>query len=453
MLTSDQQKLMEGAHKEVVNGWKHVTVAGTPYQLGFQNGYLLAKEYEDAMRVYKYMTMETYGIEYDWFVQQAVRLHKDKIFDYQLEEMKGMADGLTAADVPANLDDIIGWNDWMEITGYWWPLAVNDYMNKLTPTHKSSHCSAIMATGSATEDGKPVMAHESFDEFWCGQYFNVCLDITPDKGNRIVMQTVPCALSSQTDFYVTSAGMAVTETTLAGFEGYDERGVPEFCRIRDAVQFGTSIDEVVERLQNGNNGGYANAWLIADNNTGEIARFEQGLKFQSLKRTLDGTFFGCNAVFDPRIRNLECKDNGFNDPRQQTGARRQRFMELIDQYEGRINLDIAKRILADTYDVYLGYDNPSSRCICSHYDVDPQYYADDPGAVWNVPFYPAGSCDGKAVDSNNIANMEMWGIFGRADGVAFDAEEFLRQHPLWKWQEGYLESRPSQPWTLFTSQK
>ena len=43
----------------------------------------------------------------------------------------------------------------------------------------------------------------------------------------------------------------------------------------------------------------------------------------------------------------------------------------------------------------------------------------------------------------------MWGIFGRADGVPFDAEEFLRLHPQWNWQEGYLESRPSQPWTEF----
>ena len=51
----------------------------------------------------------------------------------------------------------------------------------------------------------------------------------------------------------------------------------------------------------------------------------------------------------------------------------------------------SKKMLGDTYDVYLGYNNPSSRCICAHYDVDPQLYADDPDAVWNIPFYPAGS--------------------------------------------------------------
>lgn len=124
-------------------------------------------------------------------------------------------------------------------------------------------------------------------------------------------------------------------------------------------------------------------------------------------------------------------------------------MQLLEQYHGKIDVEMAKKILADTYDPYLGYQNPSSRGICSHYDVDPQYYADDPTAVWNVPFYPAGSVDGKAVGAKEILAMQMWGRYGRADGVEFDAEEFLREHPLWNWQEGYLKTRPSQPWTLF----
>ncbi len=173
------------------------------------------------------------------------------------------------------------------------------------------------------------------------------------------------------------------------------------------------------------------------------------MEFTSLERTFDGAYFGCNAVFDPRIRNLECKDNGFNDPRQQTGARRQRWMELIDQYYGKIDLEVVKKMLADTYDVYLGYNCPSSRDICAHYDVDPQYYADDPDAVWNIPFYPAGSCDAKAAGPDDVKHLKMWGRYGRADGVEFVAKDFMDQHPLWKWMDGYLEDRPTQPWTLF----
>ena len=38
-----------------------------------------------------------------------------------------------------------------------------------------------------------------------------------------------------TDFYVTAAGLNITETTLAGFDRYDDAGMPEWVRIRDAV--------------------------------------------------------------------------------------------------------------------------------------------------------------------------------------------------------------------------
>ena len=49
-------------------------------------------------------------------------------------------------------------------------------------------------------------------------------------------------------------------------------------------------------------------------------------------------------------------------------------------------------MLADTYDVYLGYNCPSSRDICAHYDVEPQYYADDPDAVWNICLLYTSRC-------------------------------------------------------------
>lgn len=451
MVTQEQQSIIDHAQLQKINGWQHIKVKGTPYECGFQEGYLLADEYQDALRVYKFMTLETFGMTYEWFAEQALKLHRDKIPTRWLEELRGMAEGLTAAGIPTTTDDMIAWNDWMEITGYWWPQNAGKVMSRpLMKTHRKEHCSAIVATGSATVDGKPYLGHESFDEFWSGQYFNVCKRVEPDDGYAFIMQaSAPCMLSSMTDFYVTAAGLNITETTLAGFDRYDDAGMPEWVRIRDAVQYAATIDEFVERLNKGNNGGYANAWLIADHNAGEIARFEQGLEFTSLERTFDGAYFGCNAVFDPRIRNLECKDNGFNDPRQQTGARRQRWMELIDQYYGKIDLEVVKKMLADTYDVYLGYNCPSSRDICAHYDVDPQYYADDPDAVWNIPFYPAGSCDAKAAGPDDVKHLKMWGRYGRADGVEFVAKDFMDQHPLWKWMDGYLEDRPTQPWTLF----
>jgi hypothetical protein len=47
--------------------------------------------------------------------------------------------------------------------------------------------------------------------------------------------------------------------------------------------------------------------------------------------------------------------------------------------------------------------------------------------------------------------MNLWARYGRADGAPFDVEEFLSQHPQWNWQQGYLKSRPQQPWVYLTA--
>ena len=90
-----------------------------------------------------------------------------------------MAAGLTAAGVPATFNDVLGVNDWMELTGYWWPKNSGRY-TALAPTGgEGNHCSAFIATGSATADGSIVLGHTSFADFWQGQFPNVILDVTP----------------------------------------------------------------------------------------------------------------------------------------------------------------------------------------------------------------------------------------------------------------------------------
>lgn len=57
------------------------------------------EEFRDAIRVYTRMTLESFGMDYSFFVDQAVKLHKDKIDQEYLDEMQGMADGFTAGQV------------------------------------------------------------------------------------------------------------------------------------------------------------------------------------------------------------------------------------------------------------------------------------------------------------------------------------------------------------------
>jgi hypothetical protein len=45
--------------------------------------------------------------------------------------------------------------------------------------------------------------------------------------------------------------------------------------------------------------------------------------------------------------------------------------------------------------------------------------------------------------------MSFLARWGSADGRPFFAEQFLREHPQYDWQEGLLKDRPTQPWTTF----
>ena len=214
------------------------------------------------------------------------------------------------------------------------------------------------------------------------------------------------------------------------------------------MQYGATLDDYVEILLKGNSGDYANTWYLADINTNEIMMFELGLKYHNIERTKNGYFIGFNGTFDPKIRNMECTNQGFFDVRRHQGARRVRLNDLMEGNKGKINLEMAKKLIADHYDVYLKKgNNPCSRTVCSHYELDGREYmsqADRP-----LPYQPRGAMDGFVVDSTMAKNMSMCGRWGSSCGIPFDAEKFFDEHRQWITQKPYVDSRPTQPWTDF----
>ena len=424
------------------NGWIYIHIEGQPHERGVQHGYLVAPELAEILRSVKYLTYWETGMEWEFFVQEAEKQFVSCIDQEYLDEMKGIADGAQAAGVDITWQEVLAWNGYEELLGYWWP---NELAGKYAKTDQD-HCSAFIATGSATKDGRIVMAHNSWDQFAHGQFFNVILDLEPTQGHRMFMQSVPGSIDSMTDFFVTDAGIMGTETTIGGYSEYDPDEAPEFFRVRKAMQYADTLDDFVQLMEKKNNGGYANSWLLANANTGEIMRFELGLKYQNVERTKDGYFVGFNAPVDPRIRNLECADTGYDDIRTPMGARRVRLTQLMQEYHGEIDVQVAQEILADHYDVYLKKENPCSRTVDGHYELDAFEY-------WpaRLPFAPQGAVDGKVMDSDLAGDLSFFARWGNSSGMPFDAAEFLAENTQWDHLEGYLKDRPSQPWTLFTA--
>ena len=146
-----------------------------------------------------------------------------------------------------------------------------------------------------------MIAHNNWTDYMTGSRWNIMFDIAPEHGNRFIMDGMPGLIHSGDDFGINSAGIMITETTISQFHGFDPNGIPEFVRARKAMQYSASIDDFARIMKDGNNGGYANDWLIADRNTGEIASLELGLKHVNLWRTKDGYFVGSNYPIDPAL--------------------------------------------------------------------------------------------------------------------------------------------------------
>jgi len=430
------------------NGWKYISIYGKPKERGYAYGYFCAEDFKEIQKMLKFFMMESYGQEWEYFIDEISKGFKElteKDFSELYEEMVGITEGLNAAGTKTTIDEIIAWNFYMSLP--YWHSIISDVKSGKEGGAKD-HCSAFMAVGDWTEDGKIVCAHNSFTDYIDGQYSYVILDIKPEHGHRIIMQTSPCWIWSGTDFFVTSKGIIGTETTIGGFIPYEKR-YPIGYRIRKAMQYGNTLDEYCEILLYENSGDYANSWLFGDINSNEILRIELGLKYHNIERTKNGFFIGFNATYDERIRNLEVQNSGFYDIRRHQGARLVRLGDLMDEYKGKINIDIAKKIISDHYDVYLEKENnPCSRTVCSHYDLDAREYMSQSDRP--KPFAPHGAVDGIVCDTSLAKKMSFIGKFGSSCDVPFDKDEFCKKHRQYYKFCQYLKSRPTQPWTEFT---
>jgi hypothetical protein len=439
-LSDQQRNWLRGAYRHDTNGWVYLHIQGGPRERGFQHGYLLANEIAQAVKVTRATWRHDSGMEWSWLLAKSRRTINPRVDAENLAELEGIVEGARANGCDTRRDEIIAYNAIIELAGYWWPEEKKKW-DYNSPNAPKEACSSFIAVGSATADGGVVLGHNTMSGFVDTHYF-VIVDIAPSTGHRILMQTQPGWVHSGTDFFITSAGLVGSETTIGGFHGFKEKAIPEFVRMRRATQDASTIEQWCEIMKQGNNGGYANAWLMGDVNRNEIACLELGLKNVAFEKKRDGFFVSSNVAEDLKILRLET-DTDDTDIRLSGVARRVRWKELMKQYGGKLDLELAKQFEADHYDTRLKRENPGNRTLCAHGDLDDQMSGS------GVPFFPGGTCDAKVVDSKLAKQMAFAGRWGSACGLPFDAAGFLAEHPQFEWMKPLLKSRPSQPWTVF----
>lgn len=428
------------------SGWTYVHLQGTPHQIGFQNGYLLAPEIEDMLKVVVLEAQHDYRKDWSFFREAAEKMMWPHIEQEYRDELQGIADGASAHGVKIDVWDVIGINAATE-WGYYNHQYDKEHGVKSAMLEVPEHCSAFVATGAYTKDGKAVIAHNNWSTYLEGERWTIIYDIVPAKGYRMLMDGLPGVIDSGDDFVVNSAGIAITETTIGHFSGFDTAGIPEFVRARKAAQYSASIDDFTRIMKDGNNGGYANAWLLADARKNEIGRLELGLKNVTLERTTDGYFVGSNFPINEKLIREET-DFDPADSGQSSVARHVRWEQLMAQNKGKIDVAAAQRFLADHYDTFEKKEDADERTLDGHVDLSPRG-----SGGWVGPFGTAGAVQNKAADAAMITNMSFTAAAGHACGKDFKATEHLSAHPEYDWQKPLQRDMDAYPWTSFTTAK
>jgi hypothetical protein len=440
---------LKGASRFEEGGWVYVHLEGDPAAIGYQHGYLLAAEIEDSFAaVSAGMTHSTHR-DWTFFRRAAHQMLWPKIETEYQQELQGIVDGLLArTGSKLDVDDIVAFNAFEELPDYYVPWLNKQQQAANAPNLKSpGNCSAFVATGSWTKDGKIVIAHNNWTSYMNGERWRIIFDIAPKNGYRILMDGFPGVIASDDDFGVNSGGLMATETTITQFEGWDPSGKAEFVRARKALQYADSIDEYTKIMLDGNNGGYANDWLLGDRKTGEIAQLELGLKAYKLWRTKDGVFAGSNWARDPKVLKEDTPEFDPKDQQSSPNARRARWDELLNENKGKIDVELAEKMLGDHLDSYQKKEDSNERTLCGHVDGSTRGVKQ---WAWG-PNFPGGAVQGKAMDAAMAKDMRMVARVGHPCGGDFLAKPFLAAHAEYSWQEPYLRDMKAGPWTEFHS--
>jgi len=375
-----------------IQGWVYIHIEGEPYERGYQYGYLASAEivdminrwsgYKIGTKILKIFTIKT--PEQWWKIcrLKAMNTFLKQIPEEYIQEMKGLVDGIRAQGGQIfgrhiEYEDIVASQFVQEIDYIFSNLRkgfhpVRGLLNGLKEifsgkilNHENGHCNAFIATGDATSDGGIVVSHASIFPLYVSQRCNIILDVKPSEGYRFVMTSPPGSLWSDEDYYQNERGIILTETELAPQGPWRTRGTtPKGVRSRRAIQYSDSIDEVIQNLKDGNNGLIPNEWLIGDTKTGEIASYMQALYNTPIKRTFNGYYWSCNLAQDVRVlgelnevppsilkiySRIFSKNNLFDIDGKTViwkDERTKKLIELGEKYYGKIDVEIAKKIMS-----------------------------------------------------------------------------------------------------------
>ncbi|HCC56903.1 MAG TPA: hypothetical protein DEQ47_06495, partial [Solibacterales bacterium] len=107
-------RMQHAFRKPQQNGWTFVHLEGTPAQIGYQHGVLLAPEIDDGAKVLELEAVHDSKRDWKFFREAAKTVLWPHIEREYREELQGIADGVRARGVKLDVWDIVAINASLE---------------------------------------------------------------------------------------------------------------------------------------------------------------------------------------------------------------------------------------------------------------------------------------------------------------------------------------------------
>src|SRR5262245_34001882 len=102
---------MKGAFRRAPEqGWTYVYLEGSPAEIGYQHGYLLAPEIQDLQKVFALELAHDDAKDWKFYRHAAQNILWPHVEQEYREEMQGIAEGVHARGVKLDLWDIVAMN-------------------------------------------------------------------------------------------------------------------------------------------------------------------------------------------------------------------------------------------------------------------------------------------------------------------------------------------------------
>jgi len=437
-----QALILKKASFEIQDNVKVLRIKGTPYEMGYQHGYLLADRIDVMINTTLHATIAFIALttgndlatskKWFWLGQKAAQKYLPEEFE---EEMKGIAAGCNDAGVAVTLAEIFLWNtnyDQWCIYGhpnYWHPQEGTAARALDTVFQSAGGCSSFCAWGAATGgDGKLIFCKDEDNFNMPGQLENRMMFIAdPDQGYGHVFMSYPGMIGldggfNEAGFEMMTQLNSMQQETMAGC------GIAVFTRL--LLTHVNNVDDAIE-LFNQTPRCAGIAYHVADAVNKQAVVIETSATQVAVRYPIEGEDFlyqannsncypgwmgyqGYNMVVDQApvnaladVSSIDAWQASLRDADNQyvqAPSRVQRYGELLAAHYGEITVQVAKDIMSDRYDPYTqdqrdvtepSASNNSLCTICALYP-DETFLASEPlgkfkahiSNMWSLISYP-----------------------------------------------------------------